>query len=160
GDEAMRRLWAGTFHHIAHLALRRHARAAGLPERYAILDRADARELVARCIADEGGERLSERRFPQAPIVQSLISFAVTPGRPLPAAPAVHAARWLDVIPMIGRVADRFAARKAELGLCDFDDLLVRWRDILRSHPDIAREHHDRFVHVLVDEYQDTNRLQ
>src|SRR5262249_16695675 len=50
----MRALWAGTFHHIAHLALRAHGAAIGLPERWAILDRQDARDLLGECLRDEG----------------------------------------------------------------------------------------------------------
>jgi DNA helicase-2/ATP-dependent DNA helicase PcrA len=155
-----RALWAGTFHHVAHLALRRFGGALGLPERYAILDREDARELCAACLADEGATKLAERRLPQAQVLLSLFSLAANLQLPLAEAVLQRAPRFGDTLDVITRVAERYARRKAELALLDFDDLLLFWKLLLSDHPAAARALRERFQHVLVDEYQDTNPLQ
>jgi DNA helicase-2/ATP-dependent DNA helicase PcrA len=157
---AMRTLWAGTFHHIANLAIQRYGRVLGLPERYVILDREDARELLAVCIADEGKEKLTERRYPQPPVLQSLISLAANVQDSLENAILAHQPRWAEAAPFVTRIAERYARKKAELAACDFDDLLLFWKLAMLDHPSCAEELRERFRYVLVDEYQDTNKLQ
>jgi DNA helicase-2/ATP-dependent DNA helicase PcrA len=155
-----RQMWAGTFHHVAHLALRKYGGELGLPERYAIIDREDSRDLMARCLADEGADKLSERRFPQAPVLQTLISLATDMQLPLAEAVAARAPRWIDALDTIVRVSQRYARRKAELALLDFDDLLAFMKLLLVDKPHVALMMRERFLYVLVDEYQDTSRLQ
>ena len=155
----LRPLWAGTFHHVANLALRRHAEQVGLPRNYTILDREDARDLMSVCLSEEG-KLLRSRSFPKAPLLIHLLSRSVDQQRGLEDAIALHAPRFLAVADDVKRVIERFAARKLRLGLVDFDDLLLLFKVLLVEHPGPSQELTARFEHVLVDEYQDTSLLQ
>lgn len=151
--------WAGTFHHVANLALRHHADRVGLPHNYAILDGEDARDLMALCITEEG-KLLRKRAFPKAPLLMHLLSRAVDGQLGLEQAAAIHAPRFLPLLDDIRRVIDRFTRRKLQLGLVDYDDLLLLFKVLLVEHPGPAEQLTSQFRQVLVDEYQDTSGLQ
>ena len=153
-------LFAGTFHHVAHRLVRLYHSRLGLPDRLGILDREDARELLGACIADEGAAVLREQRLPQPKVLQSLLTRAVNTGVPLADVVAREASRFAPLGDVITRIADRFAARKASMGMVDFDDLLLLWKRLLVEEADVGRELMDRFEHVLCDEYQDTSQIQ
>ncbi|MFH1131923.1 MAG: ATP-dependent helicase [Pseudomonadota bacterium] len=155
----LRSLWAGTFHHVANLALRRYSGVVGLQENYAILDREDARDLMASALAQEG-KKLVQRKFPSAAILQHLASMAVNTQCSLLETINSFAPRFLHVAEDIDLIVDKYTTQKRRLGLLDFDDLLLFFRTLLTEHPRPAAELMERFLHVLVDEYQDTNRLQ
>ena len=157
--QELRPMWAGTFHHVANLALRRHAERVGLPQNYAILDREDARDLMAVCLAEEG-RQLRQRSFPKAPLLVHLLSRSVDRQVGLEQAVAVHAPRFLNMLDDIARVIRRFTTRKLRLGLVDYDDLLLFFKVLLVEHPGPSAELTERFEQVLVDEYQDTSLLQ
>jgi DNA helicase-2/ATP-dependent DNA helicase PcrA len=155
-----RALHSGTFHHVANLLLRRYHDRLGLPAGFGILDREDARDLLGACVEAEGVKLLSQRRLPQPRVLASLLSRAVNSDVGMADAVTRYAPRFADVGDVVVRVVDRFAARKAAMGMVDFDDLLVLWRALLVEHADVATELRDRFEHVLCDEYQDVSRLQ
>jgi DNA helicase-2/ATP-dependent DNA helicase PcrA len=155
-----RSLFAGTFHHVAHRLVRRHHGRLGLPEGFRILDREDARELLRDCLVDEGSTVLREQRLPQPKVLQSLLSRALNSGVPLGEMIAREAPRLADTHEILLRVANRFAGRKATMGMLDFDDLLLLWKALLTEHAEVGAELRDRFQYVLCDEYQDTSRLQ
>lgn len=158
----MRRCFAGTFHHIGNRLLRRHADALGLASDFGILDPEDARTLLASVVAELGLERLTAKRFPPPKQLMGLASLARGTGRPVADVLAAKLPRMLDQVPTIEEVLQRFDARKRSMNLCDFDDLLVRWHELLvrPEHAEVARELQLSFDHVLVDEYQDINALQ
>ncbi len=157
GDLA-RRVVGGTFHHVGHRILRSHASRLGYPERFTIMDREDSRSLLNECIdaakVDKGPG------FPKADVLGDWISFAANTGQPL--AGVVEKRSWthLGRIEEIARVAGAYGERKRTAGLVDFDDLLTLWRRLMAEHQDVRRQYQDRFRYILVDEYQDTNRLQ
>lgn len=155
----LHRIWAGTFHHVANMALRRHAALLDIDEGYSILDQEDARELMASCLSEEGAE-LKRRRYPQARVLLHITSMGINRRTALTETLAQAAPRFLGMEEAIGRLIARYAARKRQLGLVDYDDLLVHFRSLLRDHPSAGDPLKERFQHVLVDEYQDTNRLQ
>jgi len=158
-DVDLRMLWAGTFHRVANLALRRYAERVGLQPNYVILDREDAKDLMAGCLAEEGVAE-HRKRFPRAALMQHILSRAVDSQLSLESALQAHASQFVDLAEPLQRVADRFTARKLKLGLMDYDDLLLYFKILLSEHPGPAAELKGRFEHVLVDEYQDTSQLQ
>src|SRR6267143_506465 len=125
-----RRMWGGTFHHVAHGLLRDYAPRLGYADRFGLLDREDAKEVMASATA-ELGYGVGQRRFPRPDALIDLYSSAVNTQRP-----------------------------KAEMIAMDFDDLLLNWKRLLEDHPESRASLQKRFSAVLVDEYQDTNRLQ
>lgn len=154
----MKRMWAGTFHHIANVALRRYGKGVGLPENYGILDSEDSRELLALSLGEEG-QALRQRRFPKPGLLQHLGSMATNCQKPVGEIVRVHAPKFLESLDDIERILNRFAAKKLKLAMLDYDDLLVFFHRLLQI-PEQAEVISQQFMHVLVDEYQDTNRLQ
>ncbi|MEZ4452034.1 MAG: ATP-dependent helicase [Nannocystaceae bacterium] len=158
----MRRAAAGTFHHIGNKLLRRHGQALGLSQGFGILDPEDARTLLAGVIAEVGTATLTAKRFPSPKVLLSLISLASGTRQPLIKVIEEHNLRLLDQAPLCQEVAARFAARKRQMNVCDFDDLLEHWLTLLEDpeHRAVGAEIRGAFEHVLVDEYQDINALQ
>jgi DNA helicase-2/ATP-dependent DNA helicase PcrA len=157
--DVSRRVWGGTFHRIANLVLRRHAPAIGYESNYSILDAEDARDFIGVCI-DEAGIDTRARRFPKPEVLQDIISFATNTDQPIP---EVVARRYPYFEPLAGQIerVDRlFHERKRERNVMDYDDLLLNWKRLLMESDEAARIYQEQFQHVLVDEYQDTNKLQ
>jgi DNA helicase-2/ATP-dependent DNA helicase PcrA len=151
-------LWVGTFHHLALRVLRRYGYRIGLPERFAVLDRNDAADLLLSCLADVPPP--AGRSWPRPLLLQSLLSLAINAELPLGAAIGRYAPEWRELAPELGRVCDRYVERKLRMGLCDFDDLLLGWRLLLCDCADVRREQQGQFQHVFIDEYQDVSLVQ
>jgi DNA helicase-2/ATP-dependent DNA helicase PcrA len=154
-----RQIWGGTFHHVAHRILRDHAQDLGYAAGYSILDREDARDVMSAAIAD-CGLAVGARRFPKADVIVDLVSMAVNTQTPLADVVGDRRPQFLPLTDEILRVARRFHERKHALNAMDFDDLLLNWKLLLAERPEVRARLAGRFRHVLVDEYQDTNRLQ
>jgi len=153
------RVMGGTFHSVGHRLLRRYAELVGYSSRFSILDREDATDLMGTALADVQPE-LPKRRIPRARLLVNLYSFVINTGQPLDEVLVQRAPQYLDQDELIAAVFKRYLERKRAADLMDFDDLLLNWLLLLRRHPEVRREIARRFRHVLVDEYQDTNRLQ
>jgi DNA helicase-2/ATP-dependent DNA helicase PcrA len=149
----------GTFHSFANLTLRRHAAQVGLASAFTILDRGDSEDVINLLRAELGLDR-KERRFPRKQALAELYSMAVNRAVPLAELVAATAPHLLDDLEDVLRLHARYGAFKAERHLLDYDDLLVRLRDALAGHPELAERLSRRYRYVMVDEYQDTNALQ
>ncbi len=155
----VRRVWGGTFHRIANLILRRHASSIGYESSYTILDSEDAKDFVSTCITASGIDTKA-RRFPKAEVVQDIISFANNTDRPIEQVVAKRYPHFEPLTRDIKRVDTIYMERKLERNVMDYDDLLLNWKRLLLEKEDIAALYADQFQHILVDEYQDTNKLQ
>ncbi len=154
-----RRVWGGTFHHIGNLILRRHAEAVGFNPQYSIMDREDSSDLLNVCATDVG-INFKEKRFPKGNVLLDIISFASNTLTSLPELVQQRYPYFEELLPEIERVSARYGVRKREMNLLDFDDLLMLWLRLLREHPAVLESYQGRFRQIMVDEYQDTNRLQ
>src|ERR1043165_9077509 len=154
-----RRVWGGTFHRIANLILRRHAASLGYESNYTILDSEDAKDFVSTCV-DEAGIDTKARRFPKAEVLQDIISFANNTDRPIEEIIARRYPYFEPLTEAIKRVDSIYMERKRERNVMDYDDLLLNWKRLVMEKTDIASLYADQFQHILVDEYQDTNKLQ
>lgn len=153
------RLWGGTFHSVGLRILRRHADRLGYRSDFTVADREDTKDLLSACIQDAGVD-VKARRFPKPEVLGEIFSLAVNTGRPVA---DVVAEVYPDFVPLVDEFADierRYIRRKRQAGLMDFDDLITQWLRLLREHEDLRDVYGRRFQFVLVDEYQDTNRLQ
>lgn len=154
-------LWGGTFHSVGARILRRHAELLGCRQDFTILDRDDAVRLLKACMVDEkidfrGG------RFPKPEALSDLFSMAANT-RTSVVDQIKRRPDWAhlpQIGPTVEHLAQRYAQRKQTANVMDFDDLLVRWLELLEKHEDLRQLYQQRFQYVLVDEYQDTNRLQ
>jgi DNA helicase-2/ATP-dependent DNA helicase PcrA len=157
GDQS-RRVTGGTFHSIAHRTLRRYHDAVGLPEGFGVLDHGDAADLLDLVRSDLRVVS-ADRRLPKKSTLAGLYSRTVNTGVPLVEVLAEHAPWCADRVDEIGAIFSGYTSKKRALGLLDFDDLLLYWRVVVQ-HDVLGREIAADYDHVLVDEFQDVNRLQ
>ena len=158
-SQNVHRVWGGTFHRIANLILRRHGTSIGFDSNYSILDSEDSRDFINVCI-DESAIDTKSKRFPKANVIQNIISYANNTERAIDKVIVGKYPYFEMLTKQIERVAFNYAGRKRERNVMDYDDLLLHWRTLLTEKPDIADIYREQFQHILVDEYQDTNRLQ
>ena len=155
----VQRVWGGTFHSIGNRILRRHAESLGYGGGFTILDTEDARDMVEACI-DEAAIDTRSRRFPKSEVLRDIFSYATNTDTPLEEAVLLKHPQFEPLTAQIVRVDRLYQARKQERNAMDYDDLLVNWKRLLLEKPEIAAIYQERFQQILVDEYQDTNRLQ
>ena len=152
-------LWGGTFHSIGNRILRQHARLLGFERDFTILDREDAKHLIATCVGESDIDTKATR-FPKAEVLGDIFSLAVNTEKAIPQILGEEYGYFDALAPQIEAVLRLYTARKRSTNAMDFDDLLVLWLRLLQEHAE-AREHYQRrFQFILVDEYQDTNKLQ
>ena len=154
-----RNIWGGTFHHIANRTLRRHGHKLGISPDFTILDREDTRDLLGSCVA-EANIPIEKRRFPQKRVLAAMASFVQNTLEPLEKVLAKRYPMFQKDRAAIERVLTLYAVRKREKQLLDYDDLLSGWLALLTDHADVRELLTDQFLHILVDEYQDTNAIQ
>jgi DNA helicase-2/ATP-dependent DNA helicase PcrA len=152
-------LWGGTFHSIGNKILRRHAEALGYRPGFSIMDREDQEDLMKTVIA-AAGINLKEKRFPKPEVVADIFSMAINTGRSVEKVIDEKYPYFLDQADQIQHVHARYEAKKKSTNTMDFDDLLEKTLRLLRDHDDIADRYQRQFQFVMVDEYQDTNRIQ
>jgi len=153
------RVTGGTFHSAGHRILRRYAELLGYSPRFSILDREDATELMGAALADVSPE-VPSQRMPKPRLLVDLYSFVINTGNDLEQVLTNRAPQFFDQGEVIAGVFKRYLERKRHADLMDFDDLLLNWLLLLTRFPRARAELRERFHHILVDEYQDTNRLQ
>jgi DNA helicase-2/ATP-dependent DNA helicase PcrA len=159
GSQNVHRVWGGTFHRIANLILRRHATSIGFEANYSILDSEDARDFIDVCIAESAIDTKS-KRFPKAEVIQNIISYANNTDLPIENVIVGKYPYFEQLTQQIKYVDSVYMERKRERNVMDYDDLLLNWKRLLVTKPEIADLYAEQFQHILVDEYQDTNRLQ
>lgn len=159
GTQNVHRVWGGTFHRIANLILRKHAVSIGFDSSYSILDSEDARDFISVCI-DESAIDTKSKRFPKPQVIQNIISYANNTDQPIEDV-IISKYPYFEMLSQQIKLIDfNYMERKKERNVMDYDDLLLNWKRLLIEKPDIANFYADKFQHILVDEYQDTNRLQ
>jgi DNA helicase-2/ATP-dependent DNA helicase PcrA len=158
-QQKTRDIWGGTFHHIANRILRQYGSKLGISPDFTILDREDAKDLIASCIHDAGVD-IHKRRFPQKSVLVSISSFVQNTLDPLDAVLTKRYPMFLQETQQIEQVLILYNAKKRQRQLLDFDDLLSAWLRLLTAHQDIRDLLARQFLHILVDEYQDTNAIQ
>ena len=150
--------WCGTFHSVGARLLRELAPRIGLAPQFSVLDRPDAQELMGM-VRHAQGLSATKDRFPLAATCLAIHSRAVNSQQPL--APLLaEAYPWVAACEAeLKTLFAAYAAEKQQQQLLDYDDLLLLWWHAMQQ-PALAAAVAGRFDHVLVDEYQDTNRLQ
>ncbi|MDO8938919.1 MAG: DNA helicase II [Methylicorpusculum sp.] len=147
-----RSMWIGTFHGLAHRLLRRHAQQAGLPESFQVMDSDDQLRVIKRILKSLN---LDDARWPPKQ-AQWYINAQKDEG-----VRARHMADtgdfYLSQMRAVYRIYEDICQQS---GLVDFAELLLRAHELLRDIPDVLAFYQARFLHVLVDEFQDTNTIQ
>ena len=145
-------MWVGTFHGLAHRLLRAHWRDAGLREDFQILDSEDQLRCIRRVLRDLD---LDEQRWP-ARQAQAFINARKDEG--LRAAHVEDRGElWLE---RMIRIYAAYQETCERTGVVDFAELLLRCHELFRDRDDVLAHYRERFRHILVDEFQDTNTIQ
>jgi DNA helicase-2/ATP-dependent DNA helicase PcrA len=145
-------LWVSTFHSLAARILRREAASIGFKSDFTIYDTYDRAQAMRSVIRDLS---LDEELYKPGQIAQQVSSRknrGLMPGQPDPVLESID--------PQFARIEKAYAERMKKNQALDFDDLLLKLLEVLEKHPDVAGRYANKFQYVLVDEYQDTNRLQ
>lgn len=150
--------WAGTFHGIGARLLRMYAEQIGLDPDFTIHDREDSADLI-NLVRHELGFSKTESRFPTKGTCLAIYSRAVNSETPLDDVLKAHFPWCATWEPQLRELFACYVEAKQAQNVLDYDDLLLYWAQMM-SEPAIADDVGGRFDHVLVDEYQDTNRLQ
>jgi len=150
--------WAGTFHGIGARLLREYSERIGFDPNFTIHDREDSADLL-NLVRHELGFSKKDTRFPTKGTCLSIYSRCVNAEMPIEAVLGQHypwCSGWADELK---NLFANYVEAKQQQNVLDYDDLLLCWAQMV-SEPAIAQEIGERFDHVMVDEYQDTNRLQ
>jgi len=147
-----RALWVGTFHGIAHRLLRAHWKEVGLPQTFQILDSEDQKRTVKRVIREMG---LDETHFP-AKEAQWYINARKDEAK----RPSQISHQGESHLQHMIKIYEAYEASCQRGGLVDFAELLLRAYELFLKNPEVLRSYQERFKHILVDEFQDTNTLQ
>ncbi len=152
-------LWGGTFHSVGNRILRRHGSALGYSSGFTIMDREDQKDLINTVVAGAGIDP-KEIRFPKGDVLAEIFSFVVNTEKPLEELLAEKFPYFLPLLDKIRDVHERYEKKKKATNSMDFDDLLQKTLSMFQQHERIAEVYRRQFQFVLVDEYQDTNKIQ
>jgi ATP-dependent DNA helicase UvrD/PcrA len=155
---SQRLTWAGTFHSIGNRLLRHYARHLKLDPQFSVVDRSDSADLMD-VLRMELGFASKEQRFPRKETCLQIYSYRVNTQKPLKETLEQQypwCAQWEADLTKLYRA---YVERKQRCGILDYDDLLLYWHAMM-AEARLAEHVSGHFDHILVDEYQDTNRLQ
>jgi DNA helicase-2/ATP-dependent DNA helicase PcrA len=159
-DPACQAVEGGTFHSLAHRLLRRYGPWIELSPRFSVIDQADTHQIIKGVVAEGGLKDKSDRRFPKPRTLADLISKSRNLELSLEETLEIHSPHLLSYLDQIQIIARGFNEAKRTQDLVDYDDLLFLSEKLLDDHAQVRRELGQRWRHILVDEYQDTNAVQ
>jgi DNA helicase II / ATP-dependent DNA helicase PcrA len=152
-------IWGGTFHSVGNRILRRHGSAIGYNSGFTIMDREDQKDLINVVVASAGIDP-KEIRFPKGDVLAEIFSFVINTETPMEELLAGKFPYFLPLLEKIKDVQARYEKKKKATNSMDFDDLLEKTLTMLQKHEGIAQSYRRQFQFILVDEYQDTNKIQ
>jgi DNA helicase-2/ATP-dependent DNA helicase PcrA len=153
------RVCGGTFHSVANMLLRRYGRGIGLEPGFTILDRSDAEDLIA-LVRSQLGLNEKDKRFPRKSTIAEIFSKSENTLRSLDDILLEEFSHFADHLDALGQLHTGYRAAKRQRQLVDYDDLLVLLRQLLMQDTAARQAISRLYRYILVDEYQDTNRLQ
>ena len=153
------RVMGGTFHSVANVLLRRYGRTIGLEPGFTILDRGDSEDLV-NLVRAQTGLTGTGKRFPRKKTIADLFSKCANTMQPLEDVLLTEYSHFGEYLGELTKLQKAYESTKRQRQLVDYDDLLTRLRDLLAVDETARQTISAIYRYMLVDEYQDTNRLQ
>ncbi len=150
-------VWSGTFHHVCARFLRQYGSCLGYKPGFAILDEEDQKKLMGQCIKENVK---NVKDFQKKEFLLKLVSDAANRQRDLEKVVRGYQTKAAIDADLVLKVCRAYEAKKRALGAMDFDDLLVNGLRLLTENDRVREFLQEHFLHVLVDEYQDTNSIQ
>ncbi len=158
-DNRCARVSGGTFHSFANIILRQYGRKIDLSPAFTIMDRSDSEDVI-QLLRAEFGLNTKEKRFPRKQTVGEIYSMALNKQWTIPDLIERDYPHLTDSLEDLLRLYERYVDYKKGKALLDYDDLLIKLRNLLANHEEVRRRLSDTFQFIMVDEFQDTNRLQ
>jgi len=158
-NENCNRVVGGTFHGVANMLLRRYGSHIGFGSSFTIIDRSDS-EGIVNLLKSSLGLGKKDKRFPSKRAVINMISGSVNRSIDLEGLVEEQYAHLSEHLEDILTLQKHYQEFKFDHGLMDYDDLLVNWKRLLEESPEVQLAISERFSHIMVDEYQDTNLIQ
>jgi len=158
-DRRCENVAGGTFHSFGNLILRRYATVLGLASNFAIFDRVDAEALISLLRKEIGAATIS-RSLPRKHTLANIFSRAVNKMLPIDDVVYDDYPHLIDELESINSIFHSYRRQKLENNFFDFDDLLIYLLQLLKDHPEIRNRISSTYRYVMVDEYQDTNKIQ
>ena len=149
----------GTFHSFANTVLRRYASLLGFANAFTILDRTDSEDVI-NLFRSNMGLNKKERRFPRKQTIAKIISLAANKTTSVAEVLDSQFPYLFSELDDLSQIEEDYRQYKRERSLLDYDDLLTHLLELLRTHPEVAQRLSHTYRYIMVDEYQDTNRLQ
>lgn len=158
-DTRCKAVAGGTFHSFANMVLRRYGSRAGLKQDFTIIDQADAENSINLARKDLNPESL-DRRFPKKRALLNIISKSLNKSNSIEDIIDIEYPHFAVYAEEIKKIRAGYARYKRRMNLLDYDDLLIYLKELLRANDDIRDKLSQRYRYIMVDEYQDTNKLQ
>ncbi len=158
-DNRCKHVAGGTFHSFANLTLRKYALNLGWYPTFTIVDRGDAEDII-NLIRAQLELNKKERRFPRKSTLVNIISKSINKDIPISTVVEIEYPHFFDDCEDIEKVADSYRDFKKQKQVMDYDDLLVYLKQLLETDEEVRKKLSGTYKYIMVDEYQDTNRLQ
>ncbi|MFH1507891.1 MAG: ATP-dependent helicase [Candidatus Omnitrophota bacterium] len=158
-DERCQRVSGGTFHSFANSVLRRYGSFLGISNNFTILDRSDSEDAI-NLIRTQLGFNKTDKRFPRKRALNEIISISVNKSEKIEDVLYDEYPQFMEWADEIKTINDEYRKYKFSKSLLDYDDLLVFLKDLLEKHERVRSALAGKYKYIMVDEYQDTNKLQ
>ena len=158
-DDRCEKISGGTFHSFANATLRKYASHLGLDPAFGILDRVDSENLIG-ILRKEMQPETKHRSFPRKKTLADIFSRAVNKALTIEEIIDIDYPHFASYLAVIEQLHHNFETRKHEHHFLDYDDLLVFLNQLLSSQPEIRDHISSSYQYLMVDEYQDTNKIQ
>ncbi len=158
-DGRCEKVSGGTFHSFALLLLRQYAHLLGFESSFSVIDQSDSEDTI-NLIRNQFKFDKSKKRFPQKNSLQDIYSLSVNKRESYKHVVETYYPAFIDYLEEIQLIFDEYKIFKKKHNLMDYDDLLFNLLDLLKNQPNVADQITSKYRWLLIDEYQDTNRLQ
>ncbi|HJU53759.1 MAG TPA: UvrD-helicase domain-containing protein, partial [Pyrinomonadaceae bacterium] len=157
-DARCQRVSGGTFHSLGHSVLRKYSEEAGVQRNFTVLDGSDTEDLID--LLRRQMRLARDRRFPRKRTICAIFSMMVNKVSPMEDVLKQTYPHFLDERPALEELYAAFEEFKRTRHMLTYDDLLVRLREALEGSPELCQRLSEQYRYIMVDEYQDTNKLQ
>lgn len=158
-DNRCEKVSGGTFHSFSNVVLRHYSDYLGYTPGFTILDRLDADELIGM-IRSEHGQSKADKRFPKKSTIGAIFSMSVNTGKSLKEVLMSDYPQFNDYDDVLSEIYQKYRDQKVAIQAMDYDDLLLKLEELLTHFSDVRTDLQGIYQYIMVDEYQDTNRIQ
>jgi len=158
-DQRCKKVSGGTFHSFANFILRKYAAVIHMHPNFSILDRGDAEDVI-QLIRTQLELNKKKRRFPRKHTIMDVISKAINKSTSIEKVMEEEYPNFMEEIGDVKKIAQNYQEFKQQKQVMDYDDLLINLKKLLEENERIRKKISNTYYYIMVDEYQDTNRLQ